>query len=90
MGGTYAGCGAGGGVGRRTDRSIGSAICIGTGTGTDTGTGRGVGTCTAVGIVTGGGVGSRALSGDPAEYGGGDGAGCGARLKRAARRAGSA
>lgn len=71
VGGTYAGCGAGGGVGRRTDRSIGSA----TGSGTATGTGSGVGTWTGVGTTGGGGEGKRALSGDPAAYGGGDGAG---------------
>lgn len=78
--GTNAGCGAGGGVGRRTDRSIGSGL-----------SGSGVGTWTGgVGSTAGGGDGSLALSGEPTEYGGGEGAGCGARLSSAARRAGSA
>lgn len=66
----------GGGEGRRTERSIGSEA---TGSGMDmTGdiaAGSGVGTCTGVGITAGGGDGSLALSGDPAAYGGGEGAG---------------
>lgn len=66
----------GGGEGRRTDKSMGSAA-VGSGTGTAGGmdAGSGVGTCIGVGTEEGGGVGSLALSGDPAAYGGGEGAG---------------
>lgn len=60
----YVGCAAGGGEGRRTDRSIGSVVMTGSGTGIAAG--NGVGTCTGVGRAVGGGDGKRALSGDPA------------------------
>lgn len=59
--GAVIGCGTGSGEGRRTERSIGSVA--GSGTGICTGS---CVTCGAEVIVVGGGVGSRALSGEPA------------------------
>lgn len=84
-GGSVTGCGTGGGDSRRTERSMGSVAGVGTGICI------GIGVICVVGLsVAGGGDGNRALSGEPAAYGGGDGAGCGARLRSAARKAGSA
>lgn len=66
----------GAGEERRTERSMGSAA-VGNAidiTGGIT-AGSGVGTCTGVLITAGGGDGNLALSGEPAAYGGGEGAG---------------
>lgn len=70
--GGHTGC-VGGGDGRRIDKSIGSAITGGSGKGIAAGSG--VGTVTDVGSEAGGGDGNLALSGEPAVYGGGEGAG---------------